>query len=142
MLGRTAPQTLRASLILTANYVKSTAVVVPAGVARVGLRITYTRGAALGYPSILLFVDDVNPPLQAVGILQGTATQTNELVATPLGEWEMQPFGTGGPAGAAAVTVTVAVVLPPGTYVAVSCKETGVAGTPGTLAVVMVGATE
>lgn len=141
-VGRTAPLTLRASAVLTSSYVQSTAQIVPAGVARVGLRVTYQRGAAGGYPSILLLVDDVNPPVQVMGIAQGTATQTNEAVATPIGQWEMQPFGTAGPAGAAAVTVTIPVVLPPGTYVAVSCKETGAAGTPGTLGVVMVGSTE
>ena len=141
-VGRTAPIILRASAVLTNAFVTSVAKVVPRGVRRVSIKFTYTRGAAGGYPSIFVLVDDANPPPSPIGIAQGTATQTNEVIATPMGQWEFQPFGATGPAGAGAASVTIPIVLTAGTYIAVSCEETGQKGTPGTLAISMIGDVE
>lgn len=140
MSGRTQQFTLRASAVLTNAFVTSPAINVPAGVASGSFGITYTRGAAGGYPSIIVEQsDDGFTTAESLAIFSGTITQSNEQGATNALVWVWTPFGTTGPSSGAAVSIAVGSCISPRCQMRVRCEETGQKGTPGTLGVTFVG---
>ena len=136
-VGLSGRLTLRAPLILTAAFVASAGVTLPQSVRRMVLNVTYTRGAAAGFPSILVDYSRDNVNWITLGIANGAVTASNEFQQTPIGQWELEPFGLTGPAGAGAVTCGIPLVLPPCAFVRVQCKETGSPANLGTLGITM-----
>ena len=124
---------LRASAVLTASYVAST--VLPVSQVEAGLLLcTYTRGAAGGYPSIALDLS-----WDGTTWWQATVADTAAAFSAPSANLTVYQvvYDLAAPDGAAAVLYAVPIDLRSARLMRVRCKETGVSGTPGTLAVLL-----
>jgi hypothetical protein len=99
----------------------SAGVAIPAGATWAGIQLTYTRGAALGQPRLVVGVSsDAGSTYQQVQSSDGTFS------------------GLLGPASASASAYSFRVLvrvagLPSGSLIAVACAESGVVATPGAM---------
>jgi hypothetical protein len=110
---------------------------VPAGISEITFFITYTRGAAGGYPVFCV-------ELGAGGVLSLEQWEDdNPAITDPIGIGSLYDHVRDvrglHPAGAAAVSRAITVTIPRGvTSIALRAAEAGVVATPGTCAIVAV----
>lgn len=119
-------------------FTNQAAFTVPAGITEISFWVTYTRGAAGGFPYLQVLIGNGTEEGNDITIDQ------NIVVAQPLGTQNIYEQQLAGPipASAAAITYVVAVRVPRGaTKIRLIAAEGGVPATPGTIAIALAGGT-
>jgi len=111
---------------------------VPAGITEIAFWVTYTRGAAGGFPYLQVLFGNGTEEGNDISIDQTV------VVVQPVGTQNIYDQQLAGPipASAAAITYVIAVKVPRGaTRIRMIAAEGGVPGTPGTIAIALTGGT-